>query len=398
VATVTRAQYVWSGRYVDAPVCRFRDTTGDGVSDETLYYLTDAQMNVTALVDANGAVVERCLYDAYGSPTFCDANWTAVTWSNSRKNEVLYCGYRYDPETGNYHVRNRVLAPGLGRWPQRDPTGFADGMNLYDYCRETPTGRRDWRGTTVDPKSIIGPDMAYYDVLRTEVDFSSSPQGKSLSQARFTEELLYKLGRDTFFPGAIGNGRNKFVYTCKYGFIDLGHFFFSAWEGYRKGAAKAYAEGIAVEELQATALILAGPLTLDWGNSAFTPEDLPSDWYGSHVGEHAKQALKQRVLVSSSFHDFLKDAGAVRVVEWASNDRAFPILQKEARSWQGFLGFVKWEARVAGGFWTHDYNTSIRWQKSHRAHECLCDGDKPKAEYMWPVEGVGDAGPGHSLF
>jgi len=100
---------------------------------------------VTGLVDASGAVVERCLYDAYGSPTICDGNWTAITWSNSRKNEVLYCGYRYDPETGNYHVRNRVLAPALGRWAQRDPQGYPDSLGFYAYARTSPA-------THVDPE------------------------------------------------------------------------------------------------------------------------------------------------------------------------------------------------------------------------------------------------------
>jgi YD repeat-containing protein len=58
VATVTRAWYVWSGRYVDAPVCRFRDTTGDGNSDETLYYLSDAAQPVPPIVVAVGSYVK----------------------------------------------------------------------------------------------------------------------------------------------------------------------------------------------------------------------------------------------------------------------------------------------------------------------------------------------------
>ena len=40
-------------------------------------------------------------------------------------NSIIYCGYRYDPETENYYVRNRFYAPVLGRWLQRDPIGYA---------------------------------------------------------------------------------------------------------------------------------------------------------------------------------------------------------------------------------------------------------------------------------
>ena len=79
VASGVYEQYIWSPRYVDAPVLRDRDgdadpETGDlGVTDsgldERLYYLNDANMNVTALVDTDGGVVERYVYDPYGRPT-----------------------------------------------------------------------------------------------------------------------------------------------------------------------------------------------------------------------------------------------------------------------------------------------------------------------------------------
>jgi hypothetical protein len=30
------------------------------------------------------------------------------------RNEILYCGYRHDPESGMYHVRHRYYHPRLG--------------------------------------------------------------------------------------------------------------------------------------------------------------------------------------------------------------------------------------------------------------------------------------------
>ncbi len=60
-------QFVWSLRYIDSPVLRDenKDGNSDCVSgtDERLYYLTDAQMNVTALVDTGGDALERYVYD-----------------------------------------------------------------------------------------------------------------------------------------------------------------------------------------------------------------------------------------------------------------------------------------------------------------------------------------------
>jgi len=131
-------------RYVDAPVLRDEDTDSDGdctdSDDEHLYYCQDANFNTTALVSAAGTVVERYVYDPYGKVTIWnEARTSTVSWANSEKNEILFGGYRYDPESALYHVRNRVYHPTLGRWLQRDPLGYVDGMSLYEYCRGRPT-------------------------------------------------------------------------------------------------------------------------------------------------------------------------------------------------------------------------------------------------------------------
>lgn len=94
-----------------------------------------------ALVDgSNGNVVERCVYDPYGKVKFYDLNWGSPSDSSRYDNEILYCGYRYDPETGLYHIRERMYHPTLGRWLQREPPGYeyVDGMNLYEYVGSMP--------------------------------------------------------------------------------------------------------------------------------------------------------------------------------------------------------------------------------------------------------------------
>jgi len=40
--------------------------------------------------------------------------------------------------------------PTLGRWMQRDPIGYADGMSLYQYCRSGPLVSVDPRGLAVN--------------------------------------------------------------------------------------------------------------------------------------------------------------------------------------------------------------------------------------------------------
>jgi len=142
-------QYVWGIQYVDAPVVRFRDGNVDGDlldtqdnTDSTLYYTYDGNFNVTALVKTDGTVAERYTYDPYGKVAFKAANWSdaANQAKSAYDNEILYCGYRFDPESGLYHVRRRPLHPTLGRWLTRDPIGYGDGMNRYQYAGGGPIG------------------------------------------------------------------------------------------------------------------------------------------------------------------------------------------------------------------------------------------------------------------
>jgi hypothetical protein len=83
IQTTAVNQYVWDLSYIDAPVVRFRDGNADSdyedSVDNTLYYTTDANHNVTALVKASdGSVAERYTFDAYGKAMVHDAAWSDV--------------------------------------------------------------------------------------------------------------------------------------------------------------------------------------------------------------------------------------------------------------------------------------------------------------------------------
>jgi len=141
-------QYVWSPRYVHAPIVRWRDGNTDGdledEGDSTLYYCTDANFNVTALVNTSGTVVERYLYDPYGKVTVCDGSWTPREGNASAySNEVLFTGHRLDPESGLYYTLWRHYHPTLGDWTGRDPKGYVDGMGLYVYCGNSPVTQKE---------------------------------------------------------------------------------------------------------------------------------------------------------------------------------------------------------------------------------------------------------------
>src|SRR5262245_48809300 len=81
VNDVPRRQYVWSPVYVDALVLRDRDANNDGSLEERLWAAQDANYNVTAVFDNSGNVVERYVYDPYGTPTVYDATYANVLHS-----------------------------------------------------------------------------------------------------------------------------------------------------------------------------------------------------------------------------------------------------------------------------------------------------------------------------
>ncbi|MGD9789581.1 MAG: RHS repeat-associated core domain-containing protein [Phycisphaerales bacterium] len=141
----------------------FDDGSGNGVPDgglsfdDLIYYYglfntgnprADLDGGDYTLVPDGGVTVSDLLaylgLNAYGKV------------SNLDDVRFAYRGYQYDPHLNLYHVRHRVLDPELGRWLQRDPAGFVDGLNLYAYTRSSPFGASDPYGLYMDTESNIG--------------------------------------------------------------------------------------------------------------------------------------------------------------------------------------------------------------------------------------------------
>ncbi len=146
-------EYVWSTRYIDAPVLRFHDANADGdlsdAGDNTRYYTGDANYNVTATIDAaTGEVVDRYVYTAYGQATVCDEDWANP--AAPMTDGPLYAGYFFDAESGLYQVRNRYYDSSLSLFINRDPVEYRAGLNLYEYVGDHPV-------IYVDPSGLEAP-------------------------------------------------------------------------------------------------------------------------------------------------------------------------------------------------------------------------------------------------
>jgi RHS repeat-associated protein len=143
---VIQARNVWSPAGVDTLVLRDQSSLDNGTLDQRLYVQTDANGNVTALVDINGNVLERYTYDPYGNMTVWTPSWTArgmslYGWM------YYFQGKRYDPITGTYDSRDRVYSPTLRRPEQADPLGLVPGNNYYEWEGDRPVNAADPLGT-----------------------------------------------------------------------------------------------------------------------------------------------------------------------------------------------------------------------------------------------------------
>jgi RHS repeat-associated protein len=144
-----RIQYVWSIRYVDEMVLRDRDADSNGSLEERLYVIQDANFNVTATINTSATVQERMLYDPYGSPKFFTSAYGSPTDAGTKAWTYLHQGGRFDQNSKLFHFRNREHHPYLGRWVQRDPLGYHDGLSLYLGLLGNPV-------SIVDPLGLMG--------------------------------------------------------------------------------------------------------------------------------------------------------------------------------------------------------------------------------------------------
>ncbi len=145
--SAAQATYVY-GNYVDEILTMNRDS-------QTYYYHQNALWSVEAITNTAAATVEQYSYDAYGAVTVRDGFDVLVpanAWGTQHSNignPYLFTGRQFEEETGLYYYRARYYDTFEGRFHQRDPREYTDGMDLYAYVGDKPTRFVDPSGEVI---------------------------------------------------------------------------------------------------------------------------------------------------------------------------------------------------------------------------------------------------------
>ncbi|MCF8069327.1 MAG: DUF6531 domain-containing protein [Desulfobacterales bacterium] len=149
--------------YIDDPIVM---TSGGN----RYYYIKDRQFSIKAVSDDTGSIVESYEYSAYGVMTIFDNQNIDISAAGSAiDNPYGYTGRRWDAYTGLWYYRNRMYSPMLGRFMQKDPAGYVDGLNLYAYVLNNPL-------MYTDPMGLMARyDSSYFDSSSSYSDIYQIP-------------------------------------------------------------------------------------------------------------------------------------------------------------------------------------------------------------------------------
>lgn len=117
--------------------------------DDEYYYHTNHLGSTMALTNGEGCIIETISYDVYGHPIFIDAQGNLLQKSVV-DNTILYTAREYDYDSQTYFFRARTFNMFVGRFMQKDPLLYVDGMNDFLYTQNMPV-------LFVDPSGEIIP-------------------------------------------------------------------------------------------------------------------------------------------------------------------------------------------------------------------------------------------------
>ena len=116
---------------------------------EVRYYVYDGHGSVRQLTDADGAVTDSYIYDAFGN---------LRDHLGDSDNRYLYAGEQYDPASGLYYLRARYYGPANGRFLTHDP---------YPGRLNEPVSLHKYLYGNANPVSYVDPGGEFSSLIST---------------------------------------------------------------------------------------------------------------------------------------------------------------------------------------------------------------------------------------
>ncbi len=127
---------------------------------ENKYFFTrNAQDDIVSVYrSSDSELIGTYEYDLWGKPVSITESTSGIdTDGILEKNPLRYRGYRYDAETGFYHLKSRYYDPNIRRFISADTvaavmveTISTNGKNLFAYCENSPVCFEDSKGQYIE--------------------------------------------------------------------------------------------------------------------------------------------------------------------------------------------------------------------------------------------------------
>jgi RHS repeat-associated protein len=140
----------------------------NAVTGTRYYYLSDGLGSVSEVVATNTAVTERYEYTPFGTTTIKNGSGQTIP-ETAIGNPWGFTGRRYDAKAALYDYRARHYIPTIGRFMQKDPPGYVNGMNLYQYVKNNPINLIDAFGLQADHSLVLGSDYHVVNAVLREL-------------------------------------------------------------------------------------------------------------------------------------------------------------------------------------------------------------------------------------
>ncbi len=138
----------------------------------------DARSSTLLYSSELGDANSRIRYDSFGSPSFWNADGSALTGTSDLIMIGAFAGMHYLPDVGLYIAGSRIYDPETGLFLQPDSAGLFDSANPYVYCNHNPFDYMDSKGQWIesawDVFSLgVGIASLSYNLTRDEIDWWS---------------------------------------------------------------------------------------------------------------------------------------------------------------------------------------------------------------------------------